>query len=212
MPTLFTYFRSSAAYRVRIALALKGIEYDRQFINLFTNEQKTQAYRNINPQGLVPYFIDEDTYTPQSLAILEYLEHKYPTPALLPSDIQDIIKVKSLAYDIACDIHPLNNLRVLKYLTDALNVSDEQKSAWYAHWIKLGFAGIEQRLEQSAGKFCVGDSPTWADCCLIPQVYNAKRFHVDISPFQTINHIYDYATSLTEFIAASPEHQADSHL
>lgn len=207
---LYSYFRSSAAYRVRIALNLKGVSAQILPVHLVKGEQKDPAYTAINPQGLVPSLIDEGCTINQSLAIMEYLDEKYPQVPLLPKDIDDKAMVRALALTVACEIHPLNNLRVLQYLSTTLAVSDEQKQAWYAHWIHEGFVAFERQLSQCAGLFCFKDTPTIADCCLVPQVYNAKRFGVDLSAYPIINRVVAHCMSLEAFVLASPEQQADA--
>lgn len=208
---LYSYFRSSAAYRVRIALALKNLPFELVPVHLVNNggEQKSPDYTAINPQQLLPSFeTDNGDILTQSLAILEFLEEGYPENPLLPTEPQARAKVRALCQLIACDIHPLNNLRVLKYLKTALNVSDEQKTAWYQHWVMEGFTALEKLLPENAD-FCYGNSPTLADCCLIPQVYNAIRFDCDMSQFPKIWRIYQHCMSLPAFITASPEQQVD---
>lgn len=209
---LYSYFRSSAAYRVRIALNLKGLDAQIIPVHLLNNggEQHAEAYRQLNPSELVPAWVEDDFHLTQSLSMLEYLEEQYPEVALLPQDIQQRALVRALSQTIACDIHPLNNLRVLQYLSSTLEVSNEQKSAWYAHWVQLGFQSIEAQLQASNGKFCFGDQATFADCCLIPQVYNAKRFNLDLSQFPKIEAIYQHCNSLDAFIQAAPEAQIDA--
>jgi len=170
---LTTYFRSTAAYRIRIALNLKGVEYDLVPLNLFTGEQNSADFLSKNPDGLVPVLETDDNVLTQSMAILEYLEETETTVALLPNDPVERAFVRALAQSIACDIHPLNNLRVQKYLRHEMGVSDEDKLKWYHHWVATGFRGLETRLSKSAGQFCVGDCVSLADVCLIPQVYNA---------------------------------------
>lgn len=208
---LYSYFRSSAAYRVRIALALKGLDADIIPVNLLNAEQKSDDYRAINPQGLVPSLQLDDAILTQSLAIMEYLEEVDDGVALLPSDAMARASVRAMAQLIACEIHPLNNLRVLKYLTGELAIDEVTKMIWYAHWIHQGFASLEILLQQHAGKFCYGDTPTMADCCLIPQVYNALRFKVDLSEYPNIVRIYEHCNSLPAFIQAKPENQVDHH-
>lgn len=211
MLTLYDYFRSSASYRVRIALNLKQVNYNKEEIHL-VNEggaQHSQHYRQINPQGLIPSVCevtDQEAFTlHQSLAIFEYLEDKYPTPRLLPADIQCKAQVRSFAYKICCDIHPLNNLRVLNYLEKDIGITEEQRLQWYDHWIEEGFKALEEALKSGgAGNYCFGDSPTLADICLIPQVYNAKRFHVDLTPFAKIITIYDRCMDIEAFNSAKP--------
>lgn len=208
---LYSYFRSSAAYRVRIALALKGLDADILPINLLKGEQKSDDYLAINPQGLIPSLQVGDAVLSQSLAIMEYLEEVDNTVPLLPSDPVARASVRAMAQLIACEVHPLNNLRVLQYLTGELGVDDTTKMTWYAHWIHQGFISLEAMLTQHAGQFCYGDTPTMADCCLIPQVYNAKRFNVDLSSYPTIMRIYEHCNSLPAFIQAQPENQIDHH-
>ncbi len=208
---LYSYFRSSASYRVRIALALKGLDADILPINLLKGEQKSDDYLAINPQGLIPSLQVGDTVLSQSLAIMEYLEEVDNTVPLLPSDPVARASVRAMAQLIACEVHPLNNLRVLQYLTGELGVDDTTKMTWYAHWIHQGFASLEAMLKQHAGQFCYGDTPTMADCCLIPQVYNAKRFNVELSSYPTIMRIYEHCNSLPAFIQAQPENQIDHH-
>jgi maleylacetoacetate isomerase len=206
---LYDYFRSTASYRVRIALNLKGIAYNAIPIHLVNNggEQFEESYKNKNPFSLVPTLETNDLTLTQSLAIIDYLEEIHPTPSLYPSDPILKAKVKSLALSIACDIHPLNNLRVLTYLKTTLKVSDEQKNEWYQHWILKGFESIETLLSvlPRDKKVCVGDSPTLADICLIPQVYNAKRFNCPLDAFPLITDINDYCLSLDSFSNASPD-------
>lgn len=210
MLKLYGYWRSSAAYRVRIALNHKQIPYEQHSVHLVKKEQHSIAYQQLNPNRLVPTLVDGDFQLNQSLAILDYLESTVPNPALLPSDVRQRAEVLALANDIACDVHPLNNLRVLQYLSEELKVSDQQKSDWYAHWITEGFAGFEASLQKSAGEFCFGDTVTWADLCLVPQVYNARRFKVDVEAFPNICRIDNACNQLAAFIEALPENQADA--
>ena len=215
MLTLYTYFRSSAAYRVRIALNLKGLQYASAPVHLVRDggQQHQAAYLAKNPQGLVPALqLDEGTVLTQSLAILEYLEDTHPQPALLPPDAVGRARVRALAQAIACDIHPLNNLRVLKYLKRELHLSDAQKEAWYQHWIGSGLQAIETMLAASpaTGAFCHGDTPSMADCCLVPQVYNAQRFHCPLGNYPNITRIAQHCNSLPAFQQAAPEMQADA--
>jgi len=212
MLTLYGYWRSSAAYRVRIALNLKGLDYEYVAVDLLAGAERQPDYLRRNPQGLVPTLIDGTHTLTQSLAICEYLEERHPTPALLPSTPAARARVRALAQAVACEIHPLNNLRVLKHLVDTLAVSEEQKLAWYRHWVHEGFAGIERMLAESeaTGRFCHGDAPTLADVCLVPQVYNAERFGCDLSPFPTIARINAACLELEAFAAARPERQPDA--
>lgn len=209
---LYSYFRSSAAYRVRIALNLKHLQADIIPVHLLKNggEQHSASYQQINPNELLPAWVEDDFTLTQSLAILEYLEEQYPTQALLPQDIRQRALIRAFAQNIACDIHPLNNLRVLQYLKGTLDISDEAKNEWYKHWIMLGFQSLEAQLAHSNGKFCFGDAPSLADCCLIPQVYNAQRFNLDLSAFPKIVSIYQHCNTLTAFQIAAPEAQTDA--
>ncbi len=215
MITLYNYFRSSAAYRVRIALNLKGIAYQNEFVHLTRDggEQFSAAYRTKNPQQLIPALTDGARTLTQSLAIIEYLEEKYPQTPLMPATglHAERARVRALSLAIACDIHPLNNLRVLKTITKTLGASEAQKSAWITRWIGDGFAAIETELAQSAatGSFCHGNAPTLADCCLVPQVFSARRFDVDLAPYPTIVRIDSACNALPAFAAAHPKQQPD---
>jgi maleylpyruvate isomerase len=212
--TLYTYFRSSAAYRVRIALNLKGLDYQPHFIHLLKDggEQHQDAYRELNPQGLIPALVtDNEGALTQSLAIIEYLDESYPEPPLLPASASARAFVRSLALMVCCDIHPLNNLRVHAYLKDELHVNDDARQLWYQHWINEGLSALEKRLnaQEHNNTFCYGDTPTIADLCLIPQLYNAKRFDCDISAYPTLRKIYTHCMELEAFIKAAPENQPD---
>ncbi|MDW7747512.1 maleylacetoacetate isomerase [Halomonas sp.] len=213
MTTLYGYFRSSAAYRVRIALNLKGLAYDHSVVNLVKGEQREAANLDRNPQGLVPTLeTDDGVRLSQSLAICEYLDEQHPEPALLPADAEGRARVRSLAQLVACEIHPLNNLRVLKYLVGELGVGEEAKLAWYRHWIAEGFDALEGMLSREAGTgdFCHGDTPTLADLCLVPQVFNAERFACDLSAYPTIQRITANCRALPAFRQAAPEAQPDT--
>ena len=211
---LYDYFRSSAAYRVRIALNLKGLAYDAVPVHLTRGggEQLGEAYRAINPSALVPALQDGDQVITQSLAIIEYLDETHPAPPLLPADALGRARVRSLALAIACDIHPINNLRVLRYLVKQGGLSEEAKNAWYIHWVQEGFAALEQRLADDAatGAFCHGASVTMADCLLVPQVFNAVRFGIDMAPYPTIARIDAACQALPAFAAAHPSQQPDA--
>ncbi len=209
---LRTYFRSTAAYRVRIALHIKDVEHDLVPVNLLSSEHQQDAFLKHNPEGLVPTLeVDDHTLT-QSIAILEYLEEEFPQPALLPSTSLDRAYVRSLVQIIASDVHPINNLRVLKFLVNDLGVSEQNKMVWYHHWIAKAFTSLEQKLADSAhtGLFCFGDTPTFADVCLIPQVYNAKRFDCPMADYPTIRRIEQHCLTLPAFANASPEKQLDA--
>lgn len=213
MLELYSYFRSSAAYRVRIALALKGLDFDMALVHLVRNggEQHTPGYRKLNPEGLVPTLVADGNVLTQSLAIIEYLDEAHAPASLLPADAEGRARVRSLALQIACDIHPLNNLRVLKYLQHKLGIDKRSRDRWYHHWITEGFRSLETQLSSSSsGPFCHGDTPGMADCCLVPQVYNAHRFQVDMSAFPIIERINDACAAIPAFQAAAPEMQPDA--
>ncbi|MDQ7729610.1 maleylacetoacetate isomerase [Halomonas sp. SpR8] len=213
MTTLYGYFRSSAAYRVRIALNLKGLDYDQVPINLVKGEQRSGDHLARNSQGLVPSLVlDDSCVINQSLAICEYLDEEHPEPALLPSNALARAQVRALAQMVACEVHPLNNLRVLKYLTGELGADEAAKLAWYRHWIAEGFTAMEATLSTapSSGDFCHGDTPTLADICLVPQVYNAERFECDLSAYPTLQRIAAHCRTLTAFQKAAPEAQPDA--
>jgi maleylacetoacetate isomerase len=206
MIRLYDYFRSTAAYRVRIVLNHKNIPHELEEVHL-VNEggmQHSDAYRAINPQGRVPTLVSDDRVITQSNAIIEYLEECYPTPAILPQQLLARAKVRAFAQTISCDIHPLNNLAVLQYLKNTLQSTDEQKQAWYEHWIISGFSALESSLVKTMGDFCFGDSITLADVCLIPQVYNALRFKVPLDEFPCINAIYGHCMQIDSFVKADP--------
>ena len=207
---LYTYYRSTAAYRVRIALHYKNIACDLLPSNLLTGQQNEAAYAIINPQMRVPALIDEDLVLGQSLAILEYLEEKYPEPALLPKNIEKRAQVRFIAQLIACDIHPLNNVGVLNYLKNTLHHDKETVNEWYFHWLKKGFDALETLLSRQKNAFCVGDSVTLADVCLIPQIYNAHRFGFSMNAYPRVMEINDYCLSLSCFEKAKPENQPDA--
>ena len=202
---LFDYSRSSASYRVRIALALKGIAYDRIEVNLLEGAQRNEDYRALNPQGLVPMLDTGERRLTQSLAIVEWLESAHPDPALLPADPGDRAHVRALALAIACDIHPLNNLRVLKYLGGALEAAEDARAAWYRHWVAEGFAALEAMAAPHAGRFLFGDSPTLADVCLVPQMFNARRFDVPLDDYPLLVGIDAAAAALPAFAEAHPD-------
>ena len=209
---LYTYFRSSASFRVRIALHLKGLAYEPAFVRLPKGEHRSPDYGALNPQALVPTLEDAGRLLTQSLAILEYLEETRPQPPLLPKDPAGRARVRSLALLIACEIHPLNNLRVLQHLKRALGQSEDQVNAWYRHWIADGMARLEADLGRSpgAGKYCHGDQPGMADCCLVPQVFNAQRYQCDLAPYPTAMRVFAECMKLEAFERAQPARQPDS--
>jgi len=209
---LYGYWRSSAAYRVRIALNLKGLEATQRPVDLRTGEHRGEGYRRINPHGRVPALVDGGHTFTQSIAILEYLEERYPEPPLLPKAVEDRARVRALVQLVASDMHPVNNLSVLQYLVKELGASDERKLAWYRHWIGEGFAALEAMLANDArtGRFCHGDTPGMADLCLVPQVYNARRFECDLAPYPTIVRIDAACAERDAFSKAAPEAQPDA--
>jgi maleylacetoacetate isomerase/maleylpyruvate isomerase len=202
---LFNYFRSSASYRVRIALALKGLDYDYRSVHLQRNEQFTPSYAEVSAARLVPLLRDGDQVLTQSLAIIEYLDETHPEPALLPRDAPGRARVRSLALDIACEIHPLNNLRVLRYLVQSLKVAEEEKDRWYRHWVETGLEVVERRLLASPSRFCHGDAPTLADCVLVPQIFNARRFDCRLDHVPQVMRVFDACMSLDAFEKTRPE-------
>jgi maleylacetoacetate isomerase len=210
MLTLYGYPLSSAAYRVRIALALKGVKVTTVNKQLRRGEHRQKDFLKINPQGCVPVLLLPDgTALTQSLAIIEWLEESHPRPALLPGDLIARARVRSLCQLIACDIHPLNNLRVLQYLESTLNLAQAAREAWYRHWIATGFAALEELLgrDDARGRFCFGDQPGMADVCLVPQIYNARRYSVDLTPYPRIVAIDAACGELPAFASAAPEKQ-----
>ncbi|MGO3892294.1 MAG: maleylacetoacetate isomerase [Paenalcaligenes sp.] len=212
---LYSYFRSSAAYRVRIALALKQLPFETIPVHLLRDggQQYQPAYLAKNPMGIVPSLETDDGLTlTQSLAIIEYLDETNPSTALLPTPAAERARVRALALTIACDIHPINNLRILKYLQNTLGVSADQKNDWYLHWLKQGLAAVEAMLanDPQTGIFCHGDTPGLADCCLVPQVFNAKRFNLPMEDYPTINRIVDACEALPAFQQAAPAQQPDA--
>lgn len=209
---LYGYFRSSSSYRVRIALNLKGLSYEYAAIHLPRNEQSDPAFLALNPNALVPVLDDEGTTLSQSLAICEYLDEVFPEPPLLPKDARGRAHARALALSIACEIHPLNNLRVLRYLTQDLGVAEESKDRWYRHWVEAGLAAFEAQLGQGpqSGRFCIGDTPTLADICLVPQIFNAQRFQCDLTPMPRVMRIHAACMELDAFQRAAPSRQPDA--
>lgn len=208
---LYGYYRSSTSYRVRIALNLKGVEYENVPVALDEGAQHEDEYRRLNPMGAVPALETDEGVVLQSPAILEYLEERYPEPALLPSDRRGRAQVRAMAALVACDIHPLNNLRVLKYLRGELGADRAAVSAWYAHWISKGFEPLERMVAaESGGEYCHGEAPSIADVCLIPQIYNARRFEVALGDYPTLLAIDGHCGLLDAFAAAHPDRQPDA--
>ena len=209
---LYGYWRSTAAYRVRIALHLKGIAFESISVHLVKNggEQHDSAYSELNPNQLVPTLVDGDFSLNQSLAIIDYLEQSTSENALYPKEAKSRAKVQALALDIACEIHPLNNLRVQQYLAKSLNITNEAKQLWVEHWMNVGFIAIEKQLTSSAGQYCFADTVSVADICLVAQVYNAHRFNVDMSAYPLINKVVKNCNDLPAFINALPENQSDA--
>lgn len=210
MIRLHGYWRSTASYRVRIALNLKGVDHAHVLHDLRGGEQRSPEYLSINPQGLVPTLEIDGEAIAQSLAIMEWLDERYPDPPLLPPNLRDRAIVRSMAAVVCADIHPLNNLRVLRALRDDLAASEEQVQQWMARWIDAGFATLEQMIARHGKGFAVGDKPTMADCCLVPQVYSARRFGVDLSPYPHIRAVDEIAQRHPAFAKAHPDRQADA--
>lgn len=213
MLKLYTYFRSSSSYRVRIALNLKGVPYESVPVHLLRDggEQHASSYAQLNPAELVPTLVDGDLALSQSLAIMEYLDEVHPSPPLLPGGALDRARIRTMAQSIACEMHPLNNLRVLQYLQREYQLDEAAKANWYRHWITLGFTALEAQLSHpDTGTFCHGNTPTLADCCLVPQVFNARRFDTPLDAFPTIRRIEATCMALEPFQRAAPGAQADA--
>jgi maleylacetoacetate isomerase len=206
-PILYDYWRSSASYRVRIALNLKGVEYERRPVNLLESEQKSAEYRALNPEGLVPMLEIDGQRLTQSMAIITYLDTRFPNPPLIPAMAPERAHVGAMAMIVACDIHPLNNLRVLKYLKNQLKHSQDEIDGWYAHWISEGLPALEAMAAPGAGRFLFGDAPTAADVCLIPQLYNARRYNVPLDGYPTLLRAEENANTIDAFAAAHPDKQ-----
>ena len=203
---LYSYFRSSASYRVRIALALKGLAYDYLPVHLARNEQFHESYAAVSASRLVPMLEDGGALLTQSLAIIEYLDETYPTPALLPADALGRARVRALAYDIACEIHPLDNLRVLRYLVHDLKLSEDDKNRWYRHWVETGLQTVERQLADSrTGRFCHGNTPTLADVVLVPQIFNAQRFDCRLDHVPDVMRVFEACMQLDAFEQTRPE-------
>jgi maleylacetoacetate isomerase len=211
MMKLYGYFRSSASFRVRIALNLKGVPYDQNFIHLRKSEQKRPDYLAINPQGLVPALVNDEQVFIQSLAIVEYLDETHPDPPFLPGHPADRARVRALANIVACDIHPIGNLRVLRYLSRNLGQDEAGIQRWFDHWIAEGFTALERIMAEDGqtGEFCHGDEPGLADICLVPQVFNAQRYKLDMTPYPTIRRVFENCMKLDAFDRAQPSKQPD---
>jgi maleylpyruvate isomerase len=209
---LYNYFRSSASFRVRIALELKGLPYDYAPVHLLKGEQMAPDFVKMNPDALVPVLCDGTEVLNQSLAIVEYLDETHPEPSLLPGTAIDRAHIRAVALAIACEIHPLNNPRVLKYLKNTFGVEEDARNEWYRHWVRLGFAALETRLSQASrtGAFCVGNAPTLADLCLVPQVFNGKRFDVAVEDYPTLARIFEHCMAQPAFQRAAPTAQPDA--
>ena len=206
-PVLHDYFRSSASYRVRIALNLKGVEYQQRAVSLVEGAQRSDDYRALNPQGFVPMLEIDGQRLTQSLSIIVYLDQRYPEPPLLPREPAEAAHVRALALLVACDIHPLNNLRVLRYLKAELGQEQAAVDSWYRHWVTEGLTALEAMAAPRAGRFLFGDTPTLADICLVPQLYNARRFAVPLEPYPTLLRADEAARALPAFAAAHPDRQ-----
>ncbi|RVT48475.1 maleylacetoacetate isomerase [Rubrivivax albus] len=207
---LYNYFRSSASYRVRIGLALKGLAYDYKPVHLPKNEQTGESYMAVSASRLVPLLKDGDTVLTQSLAILEYLDETHPEPPLLPADPVARARVRAIAMDIACEIHPLNNLRVLRYLVGPMKLSEDDKNRWYRHWVETGLEVVERQLAARPGTYCHGDTPTLADVCLVPQIFNAQRFDCRLDHVPHVMRVFEACMKLDAFEQTRPERCPDA--
>jgi maleylpyruvate isomerase len=207
---LYSYFRSSASYRVRIALALKGLDYDYHAVHLQKKEQFNESYTAVAASRLVPLFVDGDSVLTQSLAIIEYLDETFPNPPLLPSDPLGRARVRSLALDIACEIHPLNNLRVLNFLERDLGLAEDKRNRWYRHWVETGLEVVERRLAAQPAPFCHGNAATLADCTLVPQIFNARRFQCRLDHVPNVMRVFDECMKLPAFEETRPEKCPDA--
>jgi len=208
---LYHYFRSSASYRVRIALALKGLDAELLPVHLLRNEQLAESFAAIAPAKLVPLLAVDDRLLTQSMAIIEYLDETHPTPSLLPGDAAARARIRALAQDMACEIHPLNNLRVLRYLVREMKLSEDDKNRWYRHWVETGLEVVEKQLASSAtGRFCHGDTPTLADCVLVPQIHNAKRMDCKLDHVPTVMRVFDQCMALDAFSSTQPSAYPES--
>jgi maleylacetoacetate isomerase/maleylpyruvate isomerase len=202
---LYHYFRSSASYRVRIALALKGLDAELLPVHLLRNEQLAESFAAMAPAKLVPLLASDDGLLTQSMAIIEYLDETHPTPSLLPGDAAARARIRALAQDVACEIHPLNNLRVLRYLVREMKLAEDDKNRWYRHWVETGLEVVEKQLASSAtGRFCHGDTPTLADCVLVPQIHNAQRMDCRLDHVPTVMRVFDECMTLPAFSSTQP--------
>ena len=206
---LYSYFRSSASYRVRIALALKGLDYDYKAVHLPKKEQFSESYAAVSATRLVPLLMDGEHVLTQSLAIIEYLEETHPTPPLLPSSPLERARVRALALDIACEIHPLDNLRVLRYLVGEMKLSEDDKNRWYLHWVETGLEAVERRLVAQPSSYCHGQTPTLADCCLVPQIFNAHRMNCRLDHVPQVMRVFEACMKLDAFEQTRPERCPD---
>jgi maleylacetoacetate isomerase len=207
---LYNFHRSSASYRVRIALALKGLSYDYKPVHLRKNEQFTESYAAVSAARLVPLLVDGEHTLTQSLAIIEYLDETHPEPPLLPRDAVGRARVRALAFDIACEIHPLNNLRVLRYLVRDLKLGEEDKDRWYRHWVETGLEVLERQLAARPSTYCHGETPTLADCVLVPQIFNAHRFDCRLDHVPQVMRVFDACMKLDAFERTRPENCPDA--
>jgi maleylacetoacetate isomerase len=207
---LYNYFRSSASYRVRIALALKGLPFDYLAVHLQKNEQTAESYAAVSAARLVPLLHDGDAWVHQSMAIIEYLDETRPEPPLLPADALGRARVRAIAQDIACEIHPLNNLRVLRYLVQSMGVSEDDKNRWYRHWVESGLETVERQLAAQPARFCHGDQPTLADCLLVPQIFNAQRFECRLDHVPHVMGVFERCMALDAFESTRPEKCPDA--
>jgi maleylacetoacetate isomerase len=206
---LYNYYRSSASFRVRIALALKGLPYDYTPVHLAKNEQFNESYAAVAASRLVPLLVDGEHQLTQSMAIMEYLDETHPSPPLLPGTPLDRARIRALAQDIACEIHPLNNLRVLRYLVRDMKVSDEDKNRWYKHWVETGLEVVERRLAAAPSTYCHGGTPTLADCVLVPQIFNAQRFECRLDHVPQVMKVFEACMKLPAFEQSRPENCPD---
>ncbi|MBL8313080.1 MAG: maleylacetoacetate isomerase [Rubrivivax sp.] len=208
---LYNYFRSSASYRVRIALALKGLDYEYKPVHLAKNEQFTESYAAVSAARLVPLLRDGDHLLTQSLAIIEYLEETHREPPLLPADAVGRARVRALSLDVACEIHPLNNLRVLRYLTRDLKLGEDEKNRWYRHWVETGLETVERQLAAQPAAYCHGNHPSMADCVLVPQIFNARRFECRLDHVPQVMRVFDTCMKLDAFERTRPENCPDAN-